>query len=179
MTKSGANATFGAIWSARMYGDRTSSVFGDSPSTNPITIPSRQPRMKPTMISSVVIPVCQSSRSLASILRNSDQTFEGGGRTNSGTPAARGSHSHTARKTTSTATLAPSVPGVKPEALGAESPASRVPAVATTTATDWGSARASGRGASPFSTDSTELAICNSSALEGGARAGYCTNWLV
>jgi hypothetical protein len=33
------------------------------------------------------------------------------------------------------------VPGVKPEALGAESPATRVPAVATTTATDWGSAR--------------------------------------
>ena len=32
-TKSGANATFGAIWRARMYGESTNSVGGDIPRT--------------------------------------------------------------------------------------------------------------------------------------------------
>src|SRR5512134_74745 len=99
------------------------------------------------------MPVCQSSRSFASMSRRSDHTFEAGGRMNSGMPTRRGSHSHAARNTTSTAMLAPTMPGLNSEALGAGSSCHCVAAGAATTAAERGSGRASGRGEWPVSTD--------------------------
>src|SRR2546426_1955670 len=72
-------------------------------------MPSTEPRKKPTMTSSEVMPLCQSRRSAPSMRVNSLHTLDAGGSTNAGIPASLGSHSQAARKTTSTATLANAV----------------------------------------------------------------------
>src|SRR5688572_22706011 len=72
-------------------------------------MPSTEPRKKPTITSSEVMPLCQSSRSLASMRRNSLHTRDAGGRMNGGMPNSPGSHSQAARNTASTARLANAV----------------------------------------------------------------------
>src|SRR2546428_6867288 len=72
-------------------------------------MPSTEPRKKPTITSSEVMPLCQSRRSLANMRRNSLQTFDAGGRMKGGIPASLGSHSQAARNTTRTARLAATV----------------------------------------------------------------------
>src|SRR5437762_8643821 len=72
-------------------------------------MPSTEPRKKPTMTSSEVMPLCHRRRSAPSMRVNSLHTLDAGGKMNCGMPASLGSHSQPARKTTSTATLANAV----------------------------------------------------------------------
>src|SRR2546423_2373096 len=72
-------------------------------------MPSTEPRKKPTITSSEVMPLCQSRRSFASMRPNSLHTLEAGGSTKAGILKRPGSHSQAARNTTSTARLASAV----------------------------------------------------------------------